>query len=356
MSPSRLLIYGFYGDFNAGDEAILYSLLSMLRSKAPDSQIEVVCTARRESASDWYQSLGVEPFAIRNLRRLLPALVRRRLIVGGGQMIAGDRSLKSLVLCLALVFVNRLAGKRPVLMGVGVEGVDRRRAKLLVKLIGLFATKIACRDQYSLEQLLAAGCSRQKLLRTADLVFSGELRNLAPPPDGTSRGSESLLLVLHRSPLRSYAAADAYAQAIHQIRQVAPGAELTVLAHDSRPDFDAGLLDELASLNEDEMVRFVAMESLPQVLREYARAKCIVSVRMHPQIIAATLGKPWVAVGGSNKVAALATRFAAPHAKTLAQVGPMLAKLLEESPAADPADLAQAEADAWKNIELVAGE
>jgi len=356
----RFLIYGFYGEFNAGDEAILYSLLAMLRSKAPRCSIQVACTARREPISKWYESLDVDPFSVRNLWRLLTALVSRRLIIGGGQMIAGDRSLKNLLLCWMMLLINRTLGKRPVLLGVGVEGLARGRAKRLARLIAGAAWRIACRDQQSLDQLLAAGCPPGKLQLTADLVLSGELLGLAPEPAGPTQPTKTILLVLHHSPLRSYAAAEgttvAYRRVIAQIRQQAPEHSLTVMAHDCRAKFDAGLLDELASLNEDEGVRYVPLDSLPQALGEYSRAALVISVRMHPLIFAALLGRPWLAVGRSNKVAALADRFGAPHAQSLDQVAPLLAKMLNQaSSAPQDAALAEARADAWKNIELVVG-
>ena len=80
MPASRILLAGYYGFGNAGDEAILASILAHLRELRPDAAVTVVSGDPRETA----RAYGVEAVFWRDPLALEDAARQADLIVIGG--------------------------------------------------------------------------------------------------------------------------------------------------------------------------------------------------------------------------------------------------------------------------------
>lgn len=303
------VVYGHFGGWNVGDEVIARSMVGLLRQRQPGAAISLLCSSYRDSSvKAEYQDYGAEPLELRTAGAL-KALRQRRLIAGGGQMLTGDVSRKGLILLLGLVVVNRLSGHRPLLLFAGAQGIEGRKARVLVRMIGQVAHMCVVRDEPSLAALEASGLAASKQLLAADVVFSGAaFPNLDDPTMGQIE-SKQVLVVGHRSPLRTYVSAEQLGLIIRSILDIDPDLSVALLSHDCRPLLDNGLVSAFAESELDRKVSLLSMTDTDTALSAYRDAAVVVSVRMHPLIIGTVMGLPVVGIRASSKVDALSEQL-----------------------------------------------
>ena len=355
--PSFLL-YGFFGGWNSGDEVILETVAAATRSlvsggatgpgetataasaeASPDTEptpdIVIVSNRFSETATRGYDERGWRTLSVRSPLAIFRVLRNRRTIVGGGQMMTGDRKYRGLILLWMIVAMARRRGRPAWMVGIGVEGVHRPLAKWWCRRIVAASERVCCRDDYSLEMLRAAGCDSRKLCLSADVVFSGLATR---KPEESRPGDPSIAIGLHQSPVRTYSAVDTTLQLIASLREAFPDHRLVCVSNDCRPRFDDGMIESLQRSVQDTKVAFQKFRSAAEVQRTYAGAECVVSVRMHPLIMAAMSGSRCVGIAGSNKVHQLAERLGFRVVEDIERVAESVAAAIQE-PRPDIRDL-----------------
>ncbi|HEY8414600.1 MAG TPA: polysaccharide pyruvyl transferase family protein, partial [Thermaerobacter sp.] len=175
-----VVISGFYGPGNTGDEAILEVLLGLLRQRGY-RDITVLSTrpehtARRHGVKSVYR--GWRRHWLAKARALLRAGV---FISGGGGLLQDTTPtffLKGPVPYYLLIATwARLAGCWVLFLGQGVGPLRGRWTRWLTRHLADYADVIAVRDAESLAVLDDVGVIRPPRRLLADFVFA------APPPD-----------------------------------------------------------------------------------------------------------------------------------------------------------------------------
>ncbi|MDA8744930.1 polysaccharide pyruvyl transferase family protein [Rubripirellula amarantea] len=346
---NQFLVFGYFGGWNSGDEAILDSVWSMLEQEYAPASVTGICTRISETISRDYQRRGVRMVKADRIGLLFRLLKTHRLVIGGGQMLTGDRSSKGMLFVLLLCWMGRLRGQRARLIGIGTEGVTRFRSRWLARRIVASSDWIGCRDDFSHAMLIAAGCQPKRLKLTADVVFSAVL---AEPNQALSCSSKSSIVIgLHRSPLRSFADASFYRTLIASLRDSFPDRSLIVVSNDVRENFDAGLLCQLQADITDTSIRWQNCDAPREVLATYANAACVISVRMHPLILALINSVPVVGIAKSNKVKSLAKRVGFPLYDPELMTTTDLKRLIDEAIAHGSPSVDSLLPSAWKNID-----
>ncbi len=141
-----LLLCGYYGEHNLGDDALLQVLVSSL----PQPQ-QLLITAR-----DPAPVLALAPSAQTVKRRSLWLCLRAALradvlVLGGGSLLQDSTSFSSLVYYLLLMTVARLGGAEVVLWGQGLGPLRRRTSRLLVRTVLPLCKAASWRDQRSFD-------------------------------------------------------------------------------------------------------------------------------------------------------------------------------------------------------------
>lgn len=160
----NLLIAGYYGSGNAGDEALLQALLAALKSRL-DYDVTVISSDPLKTSRD----LGVAAIDRKALVRTKLALLRcDALILGGGGLIQDSTSFASLLYYCWLIFTAKFFGKKVVLLAQGIGPV---RHKWIVRLGLGNVDLVTLRDTGSLAELRSLGVRPGKTAVTADLAF-----------------------------------------------------------------------------------------------------------------------------------------------------------------------------------------
>ncbi len=165
----RVLMSGYYGYSNAGDEAILSSIYNNLRNM--DENIDVsVLVAYPERSGGIYDFRMVDRF---NFLKVIKAIRRCDLLISGGGSLLQDRtSTKSIVYYLTIINLAKLFHKKVMMYanGIGpvIKPVNRRRVRRAASKIDL----ITLRDSNSVRELVSMGVDRDDMHVTADPVFT----------------------------------------------------------------------------------------------------------------------------------------------------------------------------------------
>ncbi len=174
-----IVIAGYYGYGNLGDEAIRVALRDALDKRG----IDAMWLTARPQAQDEIDR--------RSVLRVYRALRHSRaLVFGGGGLLQNRTSNRSLLYYLGLMGLSRIARKSVLLLGQGIGPIHGRFARLLTRIALKHAAYIGCRDQGSAEFLRNEGLNA---------VLDGDLFFLLPPveePPTRSSAARNIVLCL----------------------------------------------------------------------------------------------------------------------------------------------------------------
>ena len=303
MNASRVLIHGYYGFHNAGDEAILTALMARLRALQPGIQIEVV-SADPEFT---HKRHGIPTISGYDPRALLAAAHRSDMIIlGGGGLFhdywgfdpdavlterAGGMSYYSTAAVLAAI-----ACKPLLLYAVGAGPLDSVLGREHMRFVLHTASLVSVRDEGTRQMFASMGIPVENVIATADPAF--DLKDFTPIP--TERSSLPLIGVSLRrwnDRVSQPFWESEIAKALDCFRQ-RQEAEFVFFPfdtdpHDLDPDYEVlrRVRDRMAFRD---AVTLTAPDTDFMEARGWiSRCSLVVGMRLHSLIFAATLGVPF---------------------------------------------------------------
>ena len=290
-----VLLCGYYGEHNLGDDALLEALLQQLPSGwAP------LVTARDQALVR--QRFGVATTDRRSLRGVLAALGRcEALMLGGGSLLQDSTSFNSLLYYAALILAARAQGKPVGLWGQGLGPLRRRRSRALVRLLLPLVTAISWRDPASASLAARLGGPAAARLVGSDPVWT------IPASSWQGRGGP-IVVCWRPTPLLQGEAWRPYLQALEHL---ATSQEREVHWLPFHQDQDRGLLADLTAgglVSEALRRRSRLVEAADPAAAQavFRGAGLVLAMRLHALILAALAGAPLAALSYDPKVAAAA--------------------------------------------------
>ncbi len=166
---SDVMISGYYGFGNSGDDAILNAIVHELISLYPDIRIVTLSNTPEETMATY----GVKTIHRFNLISILRHMRHTKLLIsGGGSLIQDVTSNKSLSYYLAIIAMATLLGKKTMLYANGIGPVNNssnfeKICKVLNK-----TDVITLREPASAEELKRFGVVNPEIVITADPAFT----------------------------------------------------------------------------------------------------------------------------------------------------------------------------------------
>ncbi|MGN1318350.1 MAG: polysaccharide pyruvyl transferase CsaB [Lachnospirales bacterium] len=164
----KLLIAGYHGFGNCGDEAILQAMTTNIKAMAKDVSITALSN-KPEFTKTEYGINSVQRFkvlavisAIRNCDIMLS---------GGGTLLQNGTSTRSLLYYLAIIRAAKFFGKKVMLYANGIGPVTGRLNRCLVKMVVNKVDAITLREKLSEADLLSIGVKKPDMEVTADPAF-----------------------------------------------------------------------------------------------------------------------------------------------------------------------------------------
>lgn len=284
---SGYLISGYYGFGNAGDEAILQSIIDSLRARDRQAQIIVLSANPQVTTSEH----GVPAIPRTNLVQIAQAMRQADLFIsGGGGLLQDATSSRSLLYYLGLMRLARWLGCQTMLFANSIGPVHRPRNRRLTSGSLQQLGFITVRDPLSWQVALDLGVKPEQMELTADPVL------LMQPPAVTP--VERRLAVAVRG----------WPSAHDFLGEVARAARLLVQAgfqiqfvplHYSRDLQIAQQLTNAVGAGATCLEQPMRFDQLVAILAE---AELVVAMRLHALIMSAICLRPMVGIAYDPKV------------------------------------------------------
>jgi len=294
----RLVISGYYGFENLGDEAILECLIEELKGRFPECEPVVLSASPHKTAKEH----GVRAIDRWDPRKILRELRgATALISGGGGLIQDQTSRRSALYYLGVIALASLRRCPVFLVGQGLGPI---RNPLLYRLAGRLLSRAEfamVRDQPSLKLLSGWGLAEDKAVLGGDLallLWPG-LQKLRVAAKGAEEGGDKAPYVAVC--LKGELSERLKAALARQLDRLAEELRVVLLA--LHPDEDLSPMEEIAAqMNGSALVLDTAGVGLKEVLECLAGAQAVVGMRLHALIFAMLAGRPFIAISSEPKI------------------------------------------------------
>ena len=167
---SDIVISGYYGLGNSGDEALLKSIVNDLKNVKDDVSI----TALSANADLTNKLYGIKTVSRMNIFSIIKEFRSAKLLLsGGGTLIQDATSTKSLVYYLGIIFLAKLMGMKVMIYANGMGPLKEKNLKMVRKVLDK-VDLITLRENVSYEEIERCKITKPKVLITADPAFNLE--------------------------------------------------------------------------------------------------------------------------------------------------------------------------------------
>lgn len=301
-ATARILLSGYYGFGNFGDEAILRVIVEQWRARRPGDTLTVLSASPVQTASAY----GVAAVPRMDANAVGEAIRASDLVVsGGGGLLQNATSLRSLLYYAGIIREARRAGRKAAIFAQGIGPLDFFGKQVVKATCGDVGLAIV-RDAHS-AALLQPLVPRVKVEVGADPVFLASdtvtpSAHAALAREGIAETSGDIVtVVVRKSPLLPRIAVQ-LAAGIDNI--VARRGVHAVFVPLQRPDDVEAAIDVIRRCKSAPTLIGGGYD-LPTMTALLRRSAAVVSMRLHALVLAARLGVPMLAIPYDPKVSAL---------------------------------------------------
>jgi len=304
--PKRVLLSGYYGFGNAGDEAVCAAVLQALRTHAGDPAVTILSGDPEASL----RMHGAQAVPRRKILDVLP--YSDALIQGGGSLLQDATSAASTFYYLWVILAARIIRRPVFLYAQGIGPFRRPAVRAAVRTVLNRTQAITVRDRNSKLLLAEIGVNRPSIYLTADPVWAlqsapAERARVIWERQGMPMGDRTVVCALRPWP------------GAPGLDQVAAEAAAALQSR----GFDPAFIPMQRPGDEDYAARIVSLMPRPapylkggydpaDMMALAARSGLMVGMRLHALIMAAAGGVPVVGIPYDPKVSALLSEIGAP--------------------------------------------
>lgn len=173
MKPIKIVVSGYIGFDNFGDETLLSVLLQNLKEQG--TKIAVITANPQKTALIH----GIKTCKTFNILGIVSTLFSSDILIsGGGSLLQDKTSLKSLLYYLFIIITAKLFNKKVIIYSQGIGPIKNKLAKLVTKLTLKSCDLISVRDEKSLFLLRGWGINNVDL--ESDAVFNIQIPKYEP--------------------------------------------------------------------------------------------------------------------------------------------------------------------------------
>jgi len=289
----RLLLSGYYGYGNAGDEAVLAGLIAGFRAAASADNLEI--TALSGNVNETRRAHDISAVDRYRPTLLLPAIARCDMFLsGGGSLLQDVSSAHSIFYYLGIVKMAQMLGKKTMFIAQGIGPLNLPRSRKLVAAVANKLDAVTVRDPASASLLREIGVTGPPIEVTADPALL-----LSTP--GVPRSGNSFGVALRPWHGQDNLGAQVAAACISSLGGQKP---LLLPMQDAS---DRPLAERFAEgwLGQQNAATLCSTtDGLNPLLSIIAECDMMVGMRLHALILAAAAGVPSAALSYDPKVSA----------------------------------------------------
>ncbi|MDR3120462.1 MAG: polysaccharide pyruvyl transferase CsaB [Clostridiales bacterium] len=303
-----IIISGYYGFNNIGDDAMLMGIVENMRRLLPAARLAILSKAPVKTALTY----RVNTFNRLNFPKVLRIMRHARLFIhGGGNIIQDSTSTRSLFFYLTVTLMAKLRRVRVMFFGNGFGPLIKPLNRKVSGRVLNCADVITVREELSLRELEALSVTKPVIRLTADPAL---LVTQAAPPETVDALFEREGIPAGRVyvgfSVRDYPVADAKGGAGDAyLGAIAKAADEMARRHGVVPVFipmehprDVMQIEKVLSLMSTVGYLVKNRNSVPETLGIISRMEMMVAMRLHALIFAANLGVPVVSIEYQPKI------------------------------------------------------
>lgn len=310
----RLLLKGFYGMSNLGDDLILARFVEWAEMSGCDLLV-CISSSRQvtEELSALYPGCKITEIEDRFWSRVVGVWRSEAVVVGGGGLFPSGSG-RELLSTTALVVVARLLARPVSLVGIGLNPAKDRLAIVCWKIITRLSKFVATRDKRSTDALLSAigKPETSKVIECADVVASLNLTKFCGANDELLQQLGPVVVFALANPWsesEKEASPERYEELLNTLAKAVETVRSKGVAVVLVPFFLPGDLTfarNLAAICEEGAVFVEESPNLADRVAWFSQSTFVVTMRFHGLVLAACTEKPACVVAYDHKLESLA--------------------------------------------------
>lgn len=295
----KLVISGYHGFGNIGDEAILQAMVTEFKNM--DKEIELTVLSQRPE--DTRRQFDVEAVDRSSLFKVIKTLFKSDILIsGGGSLLQESTGRLSIFYYLFIYFVAMIFRKKIIVFSHGIGPIYRKSSKQLIRFVFNRVSSISVRDKYSKEELIDYGVQPEKIDVTADPVIcfkkfgtkQGEMlfsKYGAYDPELPTIGFAVKASKGHQVEIQ-------FAKIIGKLKEK-PCNVVLIPFHYSE---DLSLIEKIIKLSPHDIISINEKHSVEEVFSMIETMDVLIGVRLHALIFAAVSETPMVGITYDPKI------------------------------------------------------
>jgi polysaccharide pyruvyl transferase CsaB len=295
-----IIISGYYGFKNSGDDAILTAVINNLREYKEDVRVLVLSANPKETR----QIYGVDAINRFNAFKVISAMKKARLFInGGGSLIQDITSTRSLFYYLGTIWLARKMGLKVMVYANGIGPVSRKINKKLTQKIVNNVDVITLREETSKKELEELGILKPKVLVTADPALTIEPEDDARVDTILHSEDVDISRPLVGFSMRDWKGSEKYIQII------ADTADYIAERYNVAPVFipmhyprDIEIIEKIIPLMKNRAFIIKNKYTASEIIGIINRMELLIGMRLHSLIYAAVTGIPVIGLAYEPKI------------------------------------------------------
>ena len=301
----KIMISGYYGFNNTGDEAILKSMVRAFREKIPQIKIVVLSHSPLQTS----QAYQVKAIGRLHLIDIMRCLRDTNLFISGGGGLLQDSTGKgwSILYYLGLILLAKIFKTPVMIYAQGIGPINKKINKLLIKWILNKIDLITVRDNPSKKILNNFGVSGPSIYVNSDPVFLLKKTNITHIIDNYPYIRE--MINSNDRPLIGVSVREYESNGSDSKRILAQAADylienykVKIIFLPFKFDEDVHVSEEILSLMKNQADILKAKLEPEELISILSRLSLVVGVRLHSIIFSSMANIPFIAVNYDPKV------------------------------------------------------
>ncbi|AEY67754.1 polysaccharide pyruvyl transferase CsaB [Clostridium sp. BNL1100] len=299
-----VIVSGYYGFGNIGDDAMLRSIVDNLKEQKPGISILALSRNPVETARNY----GVSAINRKNMFKVYSSMKKAKLFVyGGGNIIQDSTSSRSLMFYLGTAWLAKKLKLKIMFYANGIGPINKSGNTEHSRKILNMADVITVRERFSLNELKKMGITGPKIALTADAAFAV---NINPDELNDSRNFSGL------SPDKKYAGFSVRRcpgleeqQHVKYEQAIAEAADYVFNKYGLEPVFipmeynvDILTIKNIIAKMKTKNYIISNNHTVPETFSVIHKMDIMVSMRLHALIFAAYLKVPFMGISYQPKV------------------------------------------------------
>ena len=303
----KIVLSGFYGLGNTGDEAILQAIVDNLKQELDDPDITVFSLSPEETAKEHNVHSVYRGWRHQNKLKFRALKEADVLISGGGGLLQDTYPTKFLFgplpYYLLIAMLGKVAGTKVMFFSQGIGPVTSKWGKILMKTLANKVDFITVRDQASKDLLHELGVTKPETIVTADIVFAFQ-------PEEETRAYDSLPLkgderIVAVAPRPWFEHEEAYIEKLAwTLDRLIEERGVTPVFVPMEPPYDSNTSRQvMEKMQHADKTHLLGEEFTPNELYNFIRLSDVtIALRLHALIFAALANVPHIGLSYDPKV------------------------------------------------------